>query len=227
MFDVASESIGGVDWQVTDGLTDYLHASAAMTTRAQQIRAGTARELVWLLEHPPVFTAGTSSRMGDLRNPRHFPVHWTTRGGQWTYHGPGQRVVYVMLDLSRPHGSIRCRDIRAYVSGLEDWVIRAVARFGVRGERRDGRVGVWVVERSTPSREAKIAAIGVRISRWVTWHGLALNVAPDLSHFAGIVPCGIREHGVTSLAELGVNATMDDVDSALRATWSSVFGGAI
>ena len=214
----------GVDWQVTSGITDYFHACAVMAARVQQIRSGTARELVWLLEHPPIFTAGTSAREEDLANPLGFPVYRATRGGQWTYHGPGQRVVYVLLDLCRPHRSVCARDVRRYVSGLEDWIIRALARLGVAGEQREGRVGVWVTDRSIPNGEAKIAAIGVRISRWVTWHGFAVNVVPDLSHFRGIVPCGIRAYGVTSLAELGVPATMAEVDSALRATWPQVFG---
>jgi lipoyl(octanoyl) transferase len=212
------------DWRVSAGLTDYGSASTAMAARVQQIRAGTGSELVWLLQHAPVFTAGTSSRKEELRNQQHFPVVRTNRGGQWTYHGPGQRVAYVMLDLSRAHGDIPCRDVRAYVSGLEEWIIRALARLGVRGERRNGRVGVWIEHRSLRNREAKVAAIGVRVTRWVTSHGFALNVAPDLSHFTGIVPCGIEEYGVTSLAALGVQATLDDVDSALRAVWSSVFG---
>jgi lipoyl(octanoyl) transferase len=177
---------------------------------------------VWLVEHPPTYTAGTSAAPGDLRDPR-FPVFEAGRGGQWTYHGPGQRVAYVMLDLTRRHGSVPPRDIRAFVHGLEEWLIRAVARFGVRAERRAGRVGIWVVDAATGA-EAKIGAIGVRVTRWVSWHGVALNVAPDLAHFAGIVPCGIAEHGVTSLAALGAAAARTDAaDAALRAAWQEVF----
>jgi len=211
----------GPDWLVAPGLTPYPDAIAVMQERVAAIRAGTATELVWLVEHPPLYTAGTSAREQDLTDPRRFPTFATGRGGQWTYHGPGQRVAYVMLDLTRRHGGVPARDARCYVHGLEEWLIRVVARFGVRGERRDGRVGIWVGDRSG---EAKLAAIGVRVSRWVSWHGVALNVAPDLGHYAGIVPCGISEHGVTSLCALGVAATMDDVDAALSATWREVFG---
>lgn len=226
MFD-PNQATRSIRWQVSNGLTDYAKASADMAVRIKQIRAGTANQLVWLLEHPSVFTAGTSSIKEDLKNSRNLPVHWTNRGGQWTYHGPGQRVVYVMLDLAISHGGIRSRDVHAYVAGLEEWIIRTLAQFGVCGERRNGRVGIWVVDQSIPKGEAKIAAIGVRISRWVTWHGFALNVAPDLSNFTGIVPCGIREYGVTSLDELGIDTTLDDVDSALLATWSDVFGDSV
>jgi lipoyl(octanoyl) transferase len=211
-----------VAWRVSDGLTDYPTALAAMQARAAAIRAGTAEELVWLVEHPPLYTAGTSARREELTDPGRFPTYDAGRGGQWTYHGPGQRVAYVMLDLQRPHGPIPARDVRAYVHGLEEWLIRALDRFTVRGERRDGRVGIWVADRARGT-ETKIAAIGVRLTRWVSWHGVALNVEPDLSHFAGIVPCGIREHGVTSLHALGILATMEEVDSALRAAWAEVF----
>jgi len=202
---------------VAEGLTPYPEALATMEARVAAIRAGTAGEQVWLVEHPPTYTAGTSATPEGLLDPR-FPVYRAGRGGQWTYHGPGQRTAYVMLDLTR-----RGRDVRAYVHALEEWVIRALDRFNVKGERREGRVGIWVAD---PARgtEDKIAAIGVRVTRWVTWHGIALNVDPDLSHFGGIVPCGIRQHGVTSLHRLGIPATMEEADSALMAAWSEVFG---
>jgi lipoyl(octanoyl) transferase len=211
------------DWRVTDALTPYPDALAAMRARVAAIRAGTAPELVWLLQHPPLYTAGTSANPADLTDPHRFPTYQAERGGQWTYHGPGQRIAYVMLDLTRPHGAIPARDVRAHVHALEEWMIRALARFGIAGERREDRIGVWVADRATGT-EAKIAAIGVRITRWVSWHGVALNVAPDLEHFAGIVPCGIAGHGVTSLAALGVSATLPQVDTALQAAWPEVFG---
>ena len=211
------------EWRVAEGLTPYPEALATMQQRVAAIRAGTAREEVWLVEHPPLYTAGTSARLEELTDPSRFPTFAAGRGGQWTYHGPGQRTAYVMLDLTRPHGSVPARDIGCYVHGLESWLIRALDRFGVRGERRQGRIGIWVPDPHSGA-EAKIGAIGVRVSRWVTWHGVALNVAPDLTHFSGIVPCGIREHGVTSLAALGVSATMADADAALRAAWDEVFG---
>ncbi len=210
-------------WRITVGLTPYPEALAAMQARVAAIRAGTAGEQVWLVEHPPLYTAGTSARPAELTDRTRFPSYAAGRGGQWTYHGPGQRVAYVMLDLARPHGTVPARDVRCFVHGLEEWLIRALARFEVRGERRDGRVGIWVADQAT-GNEAKIGAIGVRVSRWVSWHGVALNVAPDLSHFAGIVPCGIREHGVTSLAALGRAVAMAEVDAALRTTWDGVFG---
>jgi len=206
-----------LDWCVSDGLTDYTESVRAMEERVARIRAGEAPELVWLVEHPPLYTAGTSSRAEDLLDQARFPVHRTGRGGQYTYHGPGQRVAYVMLDLEQ-----RGRDVRRYVNGLEEWLIQALAQFGVLGERRDGRVGIWV-RRGT--REDKIAAVGVRVRRWVTYHGISLNVNPDLTHYDGIVPCGVREHGVTSLADLGIEATMKDVDAALEATFEAVFKG--
>jgi lipoyl(octanoyl) transferase len=187
-----------------------------MDARAAAIRDGTAPELVWLLEHPPLYTAGTSAQAADLLDPR-FPVHRSGRGGQHTYHGPGQRVAYLMLDLER-----RGRDIRAYVFNLEAWIIAALAEFDVTGERRAGRVGIWVARPG--GREDKIAAIGVRVRRWVTLHGIAINVAPELAHFGGIVPCGVREHGVTSLADLGITASMADLDAALQRTFAAVFG---
>ena len=208
-------------WQITSGYTDYEFALTIMRERAAAIRAGTDEELVWLVEHPPLYTAGTSAAATDLQQADRFPTYQAGRGGQWTYHGPGQRVAYVMLDLQKTHGSVPARDIRCYVAGLENWIIATLKTFGIKGETRDGRIGIWVV---TGSQERKIGAIGVRVSRWVTWHGLALNVHPDLSHFDGIVPCGIREHGVTSLAALGVNASMDEVDAALRDNFAAVFG---
>jgi lipoyl(octanoyl) transferase len=214
-----------VRWAVAGGLTPYPDALAAMRARAEAIRAGAAEELVWLVEHPPLYTAGTSARPEELTDPSRFPTFDAGRGGQWTYHGPGQRTAYVMLDLTRPHGSVRARDVRSYVHGLEEWLIRALDRFNVRGERREGRVGIWVADRAAGT-EAKIGAIGVRVTRWVSWHGVALNVDPDLGHFGGIVPCGIREHGVTSLHALGIPVSMEEADSALRAAWDEVFGAA-
>ncbi len=211
----------GPEWVTSPGLTPYPDALAAMQARVAAIRAGTAPEQVWLVEHPPLYTAGTSAQPAGLVDPERFPVFRAGRGGQWTYHGPGQRVAYVMLDLSRPHGSVPASDVRCYVHGLEAWLIAALARLDVRGERREGRTGIWV---ETPGGECKIAAIGVRISRWVSWHGVALNVAPDLGHFGGIVPCGISEHGVTSLAALGRAVSMDQADAALRSAWPEVFG---
>jgi lipoyl(octanoyl) transferase len=207
------------DWRIEKGLIPYAAAVAEMEARVAAIRAGTAPELVWLIEHPPLYTAGTSARLGDLRDPR-FPVFQTGRGGQLTYHGPGQRVAYVMLDLKRRGG-----DIRRYVHELEEWLIRALRRFDVRGERREGRVGIWVA--SANGSEEKIAAIGVRVRHWVTFHGIALNVDPDLSHYSGIVPCGIADRGVTSLAALGVAASMAEVDEALRTAFAEVFAPAI
>ncbi len=214
------------EWLTADGLTPYADAVALMQDRVAAIRAGTAPELVWLVEHPPLYTAGTSARPEQLTDPGRFPTFTAGRGGQWTYHGPGQRVAYVMLDLTRPHGTVPARDVRCFVHGLEEWLIRALARFGVRGERREGRIGIWVAGPSART-EAKIAAIGVRVSRWVSWHGIALNVAPDLGHYTGIVPCGISEHGVTSLHALGITATMAETDAALGAAWREVFADAV
>jgi len=219
----ASRPSSTLDWRIEEGLLPYPQAVAAMQARVDAIRAGHAGEQVWLVEHPPLYTAGTSAKPGDLAEPNRFPTFAAGRGGQWTYHGPGQRTAYVMLDLTRPHGSVRPRDVRAFVRGLEDWLIRALDRFNVRGERREGRVGIWVVDPATGA-EAKIAAVGVRVTRWVSWHGVALNVEPDLGHFTGIVPCGIAEHGVTSLQALGLPVTMADADVALRAAWNEVFG---
>ncbi|MGE4480763.1 lipoyl(octanoyl) transferase LipB [Acidocella sp.] len=209
-------------WEISPGLTDYESALAHMRARVEAIHAGEAAELVWLVQHPPLYTQGTSAKPEDLQDATRFPTYKAGRGGQWTYHGPGQRVAYVMLDLSRPHGSVPARDVRGYVAGLEHWVIETLRAFGVKGEIREGRVGIWVVR--PDGREEKIGAIGVRVSHWVSWHGLALNVAPELSHFTGIVPCGISEHGVTSLQALGVKASMADVDAALRHNWSKIFG---
>ncbi len=209
-------------WRVAEGLTPYPDALAAMEAHVAAIRDGTADELIWLVEHPPTYTAGTSATPEGLTDPR-FPVFRAGRGGQWTYHGPGQRTGYVMLDLARPHGTVRPRDIRAYVHGLEEWLIRALDRFAIRGERREGRVGIWVVDRARGT-EDKVAALGVRVTRWVSWHGVALNVDPDLSHFGGIVPCGISRFGVTSLHRLGIPATMEEADAALMAAWAEVFG---
>lgn len=211
----------GPEWVIAEGLTRYPDALAAMESHAAAIRAGTAGERVWLVEHPPTYTAGTSAKPEELLETR-FPAFAAGRGGQWTYHGPGQRTGYVMLDLQQPHGTVPPRDLRAYVAALEEWMIRALWRFNVKGERRPGRVGIWVAD--TPVGEAKIGAIGVRITRWVSWHGIALNVEPELSHFGGIVPCGIPQFGVTSLHHLGITATMEEVDSALMAAWPGVFG---
>ena len=206
-----------VEWRISERPQGYPEAVAAMETRVAAIRAGRSPELVWLLEHPPLYTAGTSAEDADLVDPGRFPVYRTGRGGQYTYHGPGQRVAYVMLDLQRRGG-----DLRRYVYELEDWLIRALARFNVKGERRQGRVGIWIAGEA--GREDKIAAIGVRVRRWVTYHGVALNVDPDLGHFEGIVPCGVREHGVTSLVDLGLPVTLADADVALRAAFEEVFG---
>jgi lipoyl(octanoyl) transferase len=216
---------GPLEWCIADGLTPYPDALTLMRDRVAAIRAGTAGELVWSVEHPPIYTAGTSAKPAELTDPARFPTFEAGRGGQWTYHGPGQRTAYVMLDLTRKHGGVPANDIHCYVNGLEEWLIRALDRFNVKGERRRGRVGIWVADRSAGT-EAKIGAIGVRVSHWVSWHGVALNVDPDLSHFAGIVPCGVRDHGVTSLAALGIPATMHDADVALRGAWDEVFGDA-
>jgi lipoyl(octanoyl) transferase len=208
---------GEVEWRVSDGPVPYPEALRAMEERAAAIAAGEARELVWLLEHPPLYTAGTSAQVRDLVLPDRFPVYQAGRGGQYTYHGPGQRVAYVMLDL-------RCRrpDLRRYVWSLEEWIIQTLARFNVQGERREGRIGIWVVRSS--GGEAKIAAIGVRVRRWVTYHGFAINLDPDLEHFTGIVPCGINGFGVTSFTDLGITASMADLDIALMEAFGAVFG---
>jgi lipoyl(octanoyl) transferase len=209
-----------VEWALSSGYVDYPAAEAAMEARVAAIAAGEAEELVWLLEHPPLYTAGVSAKDDDLLAPDRFPVHRTGRGGQFTYHGPGQRVAYVMLDLNR-----RGKDVRGFVHGLEDWIIGALDRFGVEAGMREGRVGVWVERKGAGwSREDKIAAIGVKVRKWVSFHGISLNVEPDLDHFGGIVPCGISEHGVTSLVDLGVLATMDEADDALKSSFQRVFG---
>jgi lipoyl(octanoyl) transferase len=209
-----------IEWKIDDRPVEYQTAIAAMEARAVAIRNGTAPEQVWLLEHPALYTAGTSARIEDLLRPDRFPVHRTGRGGQYTYHGPGQRVAYVMLDLQARGG-----DIRRYVCDLEEWVIRALASFNVKAERRDGRIGLWVDQGG--GHEGKIAAIGVRVRRWVSYHGIAVNLDPDLSHFDGIVPCGIADpkFGVTSLHDLGIPASMAELDSALIAAFEDVFGG--
>jgi lipoyl(octanoyl) transferase len=215
-----------LEWRIDDRPVDYLAAVAAMEARVAAIRAGTAPELVWLLEHPPLYTAGTSAKDSDLLDPERFPVYRSGRGGQFTYHGPGQRVAYVLLDLKT-----RGADLRRYVRDLEAWLIATLARFNVTGERREGRVGIWIDRggpADEPHREDKIAAIGVRIRRWVSYHGVALNVEPDLSHFEGIVPCGIesqgQRYGVTSLVDLGLPVTLADADMALREAFEEVFG---
>jgi lipoyl(octanoyl) transferase len=215
---------GAVEWRVAPALVPYEQAVGEMEARVAAIHAGAAPELVWLLEHPPLYTAGTSADAADLLEPGRLPVFRTGRGGQYTYHGPGQRVAYVMLDLT-PRG----RDVGCHVWRLEEWMIRVLARFGVTGERREGRVGVWVDRgggRDDKSVDDKIGAIGVRVRHWVTYHGLALNVDPDLANYAGIVPCGISGHGVTSMAALGIKATMDDVDAALHDAFDAVFEAA-
>lgn len=206
-----------IEWRIEEGLVPYPRAVAEMEDRVAAIRADTAPELVWLLEHPPLYTAGTSADPSELLTPDRFPVYSAGRGGRYTYHGPGQRVAYVMLDLQRRGG-----DVRGYVRDLEAWLIATLARFNVRGERREGRVGIWV-ER-TGGKEDKIGAIGVRVRRWVTYHGISLNVEPDLSHFTGIVPCGITGYGVTSLVDLGLPISLPEVDAALRAEFATVFG---
>ncbi|KZX97434.1 MAG: lipoyl(octanoyl) transferase LipB [Sulfitobacter sp.] len=213
-----------VEWIISDGLTDYRTAEAWMEARATAIAAGEAEECIWLVEHPSLYTAGTSARAEDLTEPDRFPVYPTRRGGQYTYHGPGQRVAYVMLNVAA-----RGRDVRCFVRQLENWVIATLDQFNLRGEVRPGRVGVWVQRPEKPAQpngspaEDKIAAIGIRLRKWVSFHGISINVEPELSHFGGIVPCGITNHGVTSLVDLGLPVTMDDVDLALRATFDDVF----
>ena len=211
-----------IEWKHTDGLVPYEEALAFMEARVADISAGTASECIWLLEHPPLYTAGTSAKREDLVAPDRFPVYEARRGGQYTYHGPGQRVVYVMLDVAK-----RGRDVRCFVRDLEHWVINTLAEFNVTGEIREGRVGVWVEREDKPltatgaKTEDKIAAIGIRLRKWVSFHGISINVEPDLEHFSGIVPCGITEHGVTSLVDLGLPVTMDDLDVTLKATFET------
>ena len=213
-----------VEWVISEGLTGYEDTVARMEARAAAIADGTADELIWLVEHPALYTAGTSAKPQDLTDPGRFPVYETKRGGQYTYHGPGQRVVYTMLDVGK-----RGHDVRKFVADLEAWIIATLDRFNVKGELREDRVGVWVVRPDQPPnpdgspREDKIAAIGIRLRKWVSFHGLSINVEPDLSHFDGIVPCGIREHGVTSLVDLGLPVTMADVDVALKQTFPKIF----
>ena len=214
-----------VEWLISRGLTSYPDALAHMENRVEAILAGEKPEQIWLVEHPPMFTAGTSARKGDLKDPDMFDVFESRRGGEYTYHGPGQRVAYAMLDLNK-----RGKDVRAYVSKLEAWVIATLAEFNVQAGSREGRVGVWVDRPERPSlldgrdAEDKIAAIGVRIRRWVTFHGISINVEPELDHYTGIVPCGISDYGVTSLVDLGIPATMGDLDAALERSFADVFG---
>jgi lipoyl(octanoyl) transferase len=213
-----------VEWIISDGLTGFRAAEAWMEDRATQIANKTAEECIWLVEHPPLYTAGTSAKLADLTDPSRFEVYDTRRGGQYTYHGPGQRVIYVMLDVGK-----RGRDVRRFVQHLEAWVIATLDSFNVKGEIREGRVGVWVSRPDKPLApdgnltEDKIAAIGIRLRKWVSFHGISINVEPDLSHFTGIVPCGISQHGVTSLVDLGLPVTMDALDVALRAQFEAIF----
>lgn len=218
---LAADHLVAVEWATASRQVGYREAVGLMEERASAIAAGRAAELAWLVEHPPLYTAGPAARREDLLDPSRFEVHETRRGGQLTYHGPGQRVVYVMLDVGA-----RGKDVRAFVTALEAWIIGTLAALGVEGETRAGRVGVWV-PRPALGREDKIAAIGVRLKRWISLHGISLNVAPDLEHYAGIVPCGISEHGVTSLADLGVTASLETVDNALKSTFENVFGLAV
>ncbi|HEY9021677.1 MAG TPA: lipoyl(octanoyl) transferase LipB [Paracoccaceae bacterium] len=216
---------GMVEWITTPGLIDYREAEQWMEARVAGIAAGTAPEAIWLLEHPPLYTAGTSARIEDLTDPDRFPVYPSKRGGQYTYHGPGQRVIYVMLDVGR-----RGHDVRRFVQQLEGWVIATLASFGVQGHIREGRVGVWVERPDKPRSitgalaEDKIAAIGIRLRKWISFHGISINLDPDLGHFSGIVPCGISEHGVTSLRDLGLDTRLADLDAALKLSFASTFG---
>jgi len=213
-----------VQWEISDGKVDYDTALEEMDNYVQKIISGEADEKIWLLEHPSLYTAGTSANIKDLVEPNRFPVFKTKRGGQYTYHGPGQRVVYVMLDLNK-----RGKDVKKFVENLEAWIIHTLAEFNVVGENRSGRVGIWVERPDKPKNinglieEEKIAAIGVRLRKWITFHGLSINVDPDLSHFDGIVPCGIKEHGVTSLVDLGLPVSITDLDVALTKSFSKVF----
>ena len=217
-----------VEWIISDGLTDYQQAVDWMEARATAIAEGRAKEAIWLVEHPPIYTAGTSAQAADLTDPHRFPVYGTSRGGQYTYHGPGQRVAYVLLDVGA-----RGRDVRKFVQQLEAWVIATLDEFNVKGEIREGRVGVWVTRDDKPKtttgqpREDKIAAIGIRLRKWVSFHGISLNLDPDLTHFDGIIPCGITDHGVTSLVDLGLPVTMDDLDLALRRRFEMIFSAQI
>ena len=206
-----------IEWKISTGLIPYEEAMSVMEARVAAIIRGAAPEMVWLLEHPPLYTAGTSAKPSDLLTPEALPVHYTGRGGQFTYHGPGQRIAYVMLDLKRRNA----QDVRAYVQALEEWIIRSLAAFNIIGERREGRVGIWVEK--PDGSEAKIGALGIRVRKWVTYHGIALNIHPDLSHFSGIVPCGVSAHGVTSYADLGHHVTMQEIDAVLRSEFSALF----
>lgn len=210
-------------WKKSAGLTPYPDALDFMATRSRQIHEGTADPVVWLVEHPPVFTAGTSAKQQDLYNPHHYPTYEAGRGGQWTYHGPGQRLAYVLLNLSQPNGTIPPRDLRAFVKGLETWIIETLSRLGVTAFTREGRIGVWTFDPLT-GEEAKIAALGIRVSRWVSWHGVSINLDPALDDFDGIVPCGIREFGVTSLRRFNPALSMEELDRALAASWPAHFG---
>ena len=222
--DLTDPDLDVVQWHVSEGLVPYDQAVATMEERVARIKQGLVPEAIWLLEHPALYTAGTSAKPEDLTDPERFPVHTSQRGGQYTYHGPGQRVVYVMLDVDK-----RGRDVRRFVQQLEEWVIATLDQFNVTGEIRDGRVGVWVQRNDKPltatgaSQEDKIAAIGIRLRKWISFHGISINVEPELEHFSGIVPCGIAEHGVTSLVDLGLPVTMQDVDVALQRTFDMVF----
>ncbi len=206
----------GIEWRISENQIDYPDALSFMESRANEIFSGDAPQTIWLLEHPPLYTAGTSASSEDLVDPDRFPVYDAGRGGQYTYHGPGQRVAYAMLDLS-----LYNKDVRKYVFNLEEWIIRTLSKFNVKGERREGRVGIWI-DRGN-GREDKIAAIGVRVRKWVSFHGIAINLDPDLSHFDGIVPCGIQEHGVTSLVDLGLCVSMEDLDVAMKEAFYEVF----
>ena len=210
-----------VEWIISSGLVEYPDALKAMDERVDSIQKGSAKELVWLLEHPPLYSAGTSAKPKDLLTPNRFPVFKTGRGGQYTYHGPGQRVAYIMLDLNR-----RRRDIRAFVSSLETWIINTLAKFNIRGERRSDRIGIWVrrTDLNNSGREDKIGAIGIRIKRWVTLHGISINVSPDLEHFGGIIPCGIDGYGVTSFEDIGQPLEVYDLDVELRTEFDQLFG---
>lgn len=212
---------GPVEFRVSGAPVPYPDAVRFMEERVKAIRAGEAPECVWFLEHPPLYTAGTSAKPADLLAPERFPVYATGRGGEFTYHGPGQRVAYVMLDLNRLNWSGGGTDVRRLVHNLEEWLIRTLAILGVKGERREGRIGIWVARNG---REDKVAALGIRVRHWITFHGVALNVAPELEHFSGIVPCGIAAHGVTSLRDLGLKTTMPEADAALRTAFADVFG---
>jgi len=214
---MSSVEIGRPEWRIADGLVEYDQALTVMEQRIAEIRANGAPELVWLLEHPPLYTAGTSAAEEELLDPGLIPVYQTGRGGRYTYHGPGQRIIYVMLDLKR-----RGSDVRKFVRNLEVWVITTLATLGIKGERRENRVGIWVTQ--PDGTEEKIAAIGVRIRNWVTYHGIAINVRPDLNNFSAIIPCGIADYGVTSMEQLGMGASLDDVDARLRQTFEPVFG---